>query len=168
MIAISISFKKANGEKNCGSKSNLHDWQSTGVNKVLKSKREKGIVLPIELTKICNYDKPGVWRKPDEILGRSLMGSCYGCSGSSSGFENAHWGKISGRGACFHSENLVTNAVNGWLNSPGHRRTMLSEGEWSSFKWTRLGAGIMTRCDYNGTSKEEFQYWANSWFSNLP
>ena len=117
---------------------------------------------------MCNYDKPGGWKKPDEILGRSLIGHCYGCSGSSSGFENAHWGRIRGKGACSHSEDLVSNAVNGWLNSPGHRRTMLSQVEWSSFKWTRLGAAIMTRCNNNGTSKEEFQYWANSWFSNLP
>ena len=154
--------------KECGLKSNLHDWPSKGVAEVLKIKAKDRIALPAELSNICNYDKPGGWKKPDEILGRSLIGHCYGCSGSSSGFENAHWGRIRGRGACLHSDDLVSNAVKGWLNSPGHRRTMLSQGEWSSFKWTRLGAAIMTRCNNNGTSKEEFQYWANSWFSDLP
>ena len=163
-----IVYKEANGQKDCGTKSNLHDWPSIGVDEVLKIKTRERIELPIKLTHICNYDKPGGWKKPDEILGRVLIGHCYGCSGSSSGFENAHWGKIRGRGACQHSGDLVAKAVNGWLNSPGHRRTMLSEGSWSSFKWTRLGAAIMTRCNSKGTSDEEFQYWANSWFSNLP
>ena len=132
-------------------------------------KAQDGIRLPIELKAMCNYDRPGIWRKPDEILGRKLTGTrCYGCSKSSSGFENAHWGRVWGRGACTNSEDLVANAVNGWLKSPPHKDTMLNQNDWVKYKWTRLGAAIITRCNYRGTRKEEFQYWANSWFSNLP
>ena len=138
------------------------------MNAVLWMKLKKSFKFPVNLKPMCNYDKPGGWKKPDELLGRQLAGSsCYGCSGSSSGFENAHWGRIKGHGACSNSQDLVANAVNGWLNSPPHRATMLNENGWERYKWTRLGAAIMTRCDYEGTRNEEFQYWANSWFSNF-
>ena len=150
---------------NCGGKSNLHDWSLTGINEILKI--TQGNKLPVDLKPTCNFDKPGNWKKPDEILGRPLTG-CYGCTGSSSGFENAHWGSSTGSGACSNSINVVANAVHGWLNSPPHRATMLSENQWSNYKWTRLGAAIMTRCSHEGTPKENFKYWANSWFSNLP
>ena len=159
----------SNGKSHCGSKSNLHDWASSGVDEMLKMKSRKGMRLPIDLTAICNYDKPGGWKKPDEILGRPLTGSsCYGCPGSSSGFENSFAGWQSGRGSCSGTQNLVANAVRGWLNSPGHRAAMLSENNWKNIKWTRLGAAIITECTNRGTNEEEFQYWANSWFSGLP
>ena len=139
----------------------------TGINEILKTKSRKGNKFPVDLKPTCNFDKPGNWKKPDEILGRSLSG-CYGCTGSSSGFENAYYGWSTGQGACSNSINLVAKAVHGWLNSPGHRATMLNENIWSNYKWRRVGAAIMTRCNHKGTHREEFKYWANSWLIIYP
>ena len=146
----------------------LHDWPVIGVKEVLKLQDLRGWRLPVKLKAMCKTDKPERWAKPDEILGRKLRGPCYGCRKTSSGFENSHFGEIIGYRACSNNKDLVKGAVTGWLNSPGHRKVMLSEGLWRKHKWTRLGAGIITRCDNNGAPDERFRYWANSWFSGLP
>ena len=150
----------------------LHDWPATGVQEVLKMQSQRRWRLPVKLTPSCKNDKPGGYAKPDEILGRTLIGHGYGYSKSSSGFENAHYGWRQGYKVCSSTEDLVKAAVDGWLNSPPHRATMLNEvgpnGDWTDMTWTRIGAAIITRCDNRGTTKETFTYWANSWFSNLP
>jgi hypothetical protein len=143
-----------------------HDFASKGVRDVLNMKRRFKWKLPIKLT--SSRGPKGSWTKPDEILGRSLKGGCYGCPQSSSGFENAHAGYRQGKGVCDKKGDLVKEAVKGWLNSPGHRKVMLSEGTWRKMNWTRLGAAILTLCENKGTRKEKLKYWANAWFSGMP
>lgn len=143
-----------------------HDFNQRGVDAVLGMKRNNRWKLPAKLT--SSVGPEGIWTKPDEILGRSLIGGCYGCPKTSSGFENAFGGQAGGRGSCSRGKNdLVQEAVNGWMNSQGHRGVMLNEGQWASRKWTRLGAAIMTSCENKGTNNEQFHYWANSWFNDL-
>ena len=129
-----------------------------------------GMEFPVTLTAMCNYDKSGGWKKPDEILGRQLRGqNCYGCSGSSSGFENAHHGSIEGLDSCSHTDikDVVTNAVQGWLDSPEDSATMFNQKDWAKYNWTRVGAAIITRCVNEGEMNETLQHWSNAWFSDL-
>ena len=142
-----------------------HDFVRKGVRDVLNMKRRFKWKLPIKLT--SSRGPKGSWKKPDEILGRVLKGGCYGCPQSSSGFENAHAGYRQGKGVCGKKGDLVNEAVKGWLNSPGHRKVMLSQGTWGKMKWTRLGAAIITLCENKGTRKEKLKYWANAWFSGM-
>lgn len=143
-----------------------HDFSRTGVKDVLKMKRQTQWKFPVNLTPSGTR---GAWRKPDEILGRSLQGDCYGCPQSSSGFENAHSGYAEGPGACDGQTNLAKTAVKGWIDSKkGHRELMFSEGTWRKHKWTRLGAAITSNCENKGTDRERFTYWANAWFSGKP
>ena len=142
-----------------------HDFSKKGVREVMRMKKQFKWSLPINLT--SSNGPRGSWRKPDQILGRSLKGGCYGCPQSSSGFENAHAGYRQGRGVCKKKLDLVKEAVKGWLKSPGHRKVMLSEGTWRKMKWTRLGAAITSHCSNKGKSNEKFTYWANAWFSGL-
>ena len=142
-----------------------HDFSKKGVREIMRMKKQFKWSLPINLT--SSTGPRGSWRKPDQILGRSLKGGCYGCPQSSSGFENAHAGYRQGRGVCKKKPDLVKEAVKGWLKSPGHRKVMLSEGTWKKMKWTRLGAAITSHCSNKGKSNEKFTYWANAWFSGL-
>jgi len=143
-----------------------HDFSRTGVKDVLNMKSRNQWKFPVNLTPSGTR---GAWRKPDEILGRSLQGDCYGCPQSSSGFENAHSGYEQGPGACDKKTNLAKIAVKGWINSKkGHREVMFSEGTWRKHKWTRLGAAITSNCENKGTDRERFTYWANAWFSGKP
>ena len=143
-----------------------HDFSRKGVREVLDMKKRFKWSLPIKLS--SSIGPRGSWKKPDEILGRPLKGGCYGCPQSSSGFENAHAGYRQGKGVCDKKQDLVKQAVKGWLNSPGHRKVMLSEGTWRKMNWTRLGAAIITLCENKGTRKETLKYWANAWFSGMP
>ena len=132
----------------------------------MNMKRRNQWKFPVNL--IPSLGPKGSWRKPDEILGRSLQGRCYGCPQSSTGFENAHSGYWQGFGQCDKKRNLSREAVIGWINSPSHRKVMFSEGSWRKMNWTRLGAAITSNCENKGTNKERFTYWANSWFSGQP
>ena len=46
IILFFIALKEANGVKECGLKSNLHDWPSRGVTEVLKIKARDRVSLP--------------------------------------------------------------------------------------------------------------------------
>ena len=143
-----------------------HDFVQSGVSAVLNMKQLNKWKLPVKLT--SSSGARGSHYKPDEILGRSLTGGCYGCPKTSSGFENSHGGQRWGRGSCnYEKKSLVAAAVNGWLNSPPHRQVMLNEGSWASRKWTRIGTATMTLCENKGTHNEKLFYWANAWFSDL-
>ena len=104
--------------------------------------------FPVKLS--SSRGPKGSWRKPDEILGRSPQGRCYGCPQSSTGFENAHSGYWQGFGVCDKRRNLSKDAVVGWLNSPSHRKVMLSEGSWRKMNWSRLGAAILLYVEGEG------------------
>ena len=66
----------------------------------------------------------GMWFKPREITGGAY---------SDHGFENIYW---------HSSAATAQGAFIGWINSQGHRETILEQGIWAGMQWQSMGVGI--------------------------
>lgn len=68
-----------------------------------------------------------MWEKPRELTG--FPGK---------GYEIAYW--TDRNYSC--TEEIVTDALQGWAKSPGHRRVLLNRKEWRELHWKAIGVAV--------------------------